>query len=190
MSSDGKCIIISAPSGAGKTSIVRYLLEQDLGLAFSVSATNRKPRVNEESGTDYHFLSTEEFEERIKNEAFVEWEEVYKGHYYGTLRSEVERIWADGKTVIFDVDVVGGLNLKKFFKEKALAVFVKAPDLTALETRLRSRRTESEEQLAIRLAKAGNEMKSAPEFDVILVNNELSEACHTAQELVTEFLKK
>jgi len=143
MSSDGKCIIISAPSGAGKTSIVRYLLEQDLGLAFSVSATNRKPRVNEESGTDYHFLSTQEFEERINRDEFVEWEEVYEGQYYGTLRSEVEQIWAEDKHVIFDVDVVGGLNLKRFFKEKALAVFVQAPDLTALEYRLKRRRTET-----------------------------------------------
>ena len=190
MSSDGKCIIISAPSGAGKTSIVRYLLEQDMGLAFSVSATNRKPRINEESGKEYYFLSTQECEERIKNGAVVEWEEVYEGQYYGTLKSEVERIWKDKKSVIFDLDVVGGLNLKKFFKEKALAIFVQAPDLTALEHRLRRRSTETEEQLAIRLKKATSEMKSAPEFDVILVNEELSEACHKAETLVNEFLKK
>jgi guanylate kinase len=188
MSFKGKCIIISAPSGAGKTSIVRYLLKHIPELSFSVSATNRKPRVNETNGVDYHFLSTVDFEARIKNKEFVEWEEVYEGQYYGTLQAEVERLWKTDHHVIFDVDVVGGLNLKEYFGENALSIFVQAPDVKALETRLRSRQTESEEQLAIRLAKAAKEMEFAKDFDEIVINDVFEIACEQAMNLVKKFL--
>lgn len=187
MSSEGKCIIVSAPSGAGKTSIVRHLLQQELGLQFSVSATSRSPRAAEIDGEDYHFLSTEEFQERIAQGDFVEWEEVYPGQYYGTLRSEVERVWQTGGHVIFDVDVVGGLNLKEHFGERALAIFIQAPDMQALEDRLRGRRSESEETMRIRLSKAEVEMARAPEFDVIVVNDDLLSACEETAALIREF---
>ncbi len=188
MSFKGKCIIISAPSGAGKTSIVRYLLKHNLDLSFSVSATNRNARVNETDGVDYHFLSTSDFEARIKNDEFVEWEEVYEGQYYGTLRAEVERLWKTGHHVIFDVDVIGGLNLKTHFGEDALAIFVQAPHVKALEERLRTRQTETEEQLAVRLAKAAKEMEYAKDFDEIVINDDFDTACRNAEGLVKKFL--
>jgi guanylate kinase len=184
----GKCIIFSAPSGAGKTTIVHHLLGADLGLAFSVSACSRDPRPNETDGKDYHFLGIEGFKQAIDNGDFVEWEEVYANNFYGTLRSELERIWNDGKTVIFDVDVVGGLNIKRIMGDNALAVFVQPPSFEALEERLRGRSTESEEKIRIRLAKAKHELTSASQFDVILVNDELERACAEAEEIVHQFL--
>lgn len=184
----GKCIIFSAPSGAGKTTIVHHLLGVDLGLAFSVSACSRDPRPNETDGKDYHFLGVEGFKQAIANGDFIEWEEVYANNFYGTLRSELERIWSAGKTVIFDVDVVGGLNIKRIVGDNALAVFVQPPSFEALEERLRGRSTESEEKIAIRLAKAKQELTSASQFDVILVNDELERACAEAEEIVHQFL--
>lgn len=188
--SKGKCIIFSAPSGAGKTTIVHHLLTRNLGLEFSVSACSREPRPNEIDGKDYHFLGVEGFKEEIKNDAFVEWEEVYSNNFYGTLKSEMERIWSQGKTVIFDVDVIGGLNLKKRFMEDALAIFVKPPSYEILEERLRARSTESEEKISQRMEKAAKELAFAKEFDIILINDSLEDAFEMAAKHVTEFLKK
>lgn len=188
--SKGKCIIFSAPSGAGKTTIVHHLLTRDLGLEFSVSACSREPRPNEIDGKDYHFLGVEGFKEEIKNGAFVEWEEVYSNNFYGTLKSEMERIWSQGKTVIFDVDVIGGLNLKKRFMEDALAIFVKPPSYEILEERLRARSTESEEKISQRMEKAAKELAFAKEFDIILINDSLEDAFEMAANHVTEFLNK
>ena len=185
----GKCVIFSAPSGAGKTTIVHHLLDEQLGLAFSVSACSRVPRPNETDGKDYYFLGLEGFRRLIQEDAFVEWEEVYTDNYYGTLRSEVERIWSEGKTVIFDVDVVGGLNIKRIFGERALAVFVQPPSYEELEKRLRHRSTETEEKINIRMAKAKKELDSAGEFDVVIVNDTLELACAEAKRLVSEFIQ-
>lgn len=188
MQNPGKCVIFSAPSGAGKTTIVHYLLNQELGLAFSVSACSRDPRVTEKDGRDYHFLGIDGFKKAIENGEFAEWEEVYANNFYGTLNAELDRIWKAGKTVIFDVDVVGGLNLKRIFGKQALAVFVQPPSFEALEKRLRGRSTESEEKIEMRLAKARQELAFASEFDVVLVNDDLETACGDAQELVQQFL--
>lgn len=185
-----KCIIFSAPSGAGKTTIVQYLLSQNLGLEFSVSACSRTPRENEINGKDYHFFPLEEFKAKIQRGEFIEWEEVYQNNFYGTLKSEIKRIWSAGKTVVFDVDVIGALNLKKIFKNQALAVFVKAPSIEILEERLRFRSTETEEKIQIRMNKARAEMKKAPEFDYILNNSELTQACEEAKSVVERFLQK
>ena len=185
----GKCVIFSAPSGAGKTTIVHHLLDKDLGLEFSVSACSREPRPNEVDGKDYHFLGVEKFKEKIKEGAFVEWEEVYSNNFYGTLYAEIERIWSEGKTVIFDVDVIGGLNLKRKFQEQALAIFVQPPSYIELERRLRSRSTETESKINQRMEKAKKELKFAPEFDNIIVNDELEAAIAEAEQLVREFLK-
>ena len=185
----GKCVIFSAPSGAGKTTIVHHLLDKDLGLEFSVSACSREPRPNEVDGKDYHFLGVDKFKEKIKEGAFVEWEEVYSNNFYGTLYAEIERIWNEGKTVIFDVDVIGGLNLKRKFQEQALAIFVQPPSYTELERRLRSRSTETESKINQRMEKAKKELKFAPEFDHIIVNDELEAAITEAEQLVREFLK-
>jgi guanylate kinase len=185
----GKCVIFSAPSGAGKTTIVHHLLDKDLGLEFSVSACSREPRPNEVDGKDYHFLGVDKFKEKIKEGAFVEWEEVYSNNFYGTLYAEIERIWNEGKTVIFDVDVIGGLNLKRKFQEQALAIFVQPPSYTELERRLRSRSTETESKINQRMEKAKKELKFAPEFDHIIVNDELEAAIAEAEQLVREFLK-
>jgi guanylate kinase len=184
----GKSLIFSAPSGAGKTTIVRHLLQLDLNLGFSVSACSRKPRENEVQGRDYYFMSVEEFKAGIARDEFVEWEEVYEGHYYGTLKSELDRIWKAGKHVVFDVDVVGGSNLKRIFGQDALAVFVKPLSMEVLEERLRDRSTESEEKIGKRLAKAAREMEYAGLFDVILVNDILEETLKQAEQLVREFL--
>lgn len=188
--SKGKCIIFSAPSGAGKTTIVHNLLKRDLGLEFSVSACSRDPRPNEVDGRDYHFFGPEKFRQLIKEDAFVEWEEVYTNNFYGTLKSEMDRIWSKGNTVIFDVDVIGGLNLKKKFMDDALAIFVKPPSYEELEKRLRGRSTETEEKINQRMQKATKELAFAPEFDIILVNDNLEDACEEAASRVREFLSK
>lgn len=185
----GKCILFSAPSGAGKTTIVRHLLDHNSMLAFSISACSRAPRGVEVDGKDYYFLGVDKFQQKIKEGAFLEWEEVYADNYYGTLKEEVERIWALGKTVVFDVDVVGALNIKKKLGDRALAIFVQAPSYEELERRLRSRSTESEEKIQMRMAKAKDELAKSVEFDVILENKELSVACQKAEELVAQFLK-
>jgi guanylate kinase len=185
----GKCVIFSAPSGAGKTTIVHHLLNANIGLAFSVSACSRDPRPNETDGKDYYFLGLEGFRKLIEEDAFIEWEEVYTDNYYGTLRSEIERIWSEGKTVIFDVDVVGGLNIKRIFGDQALAIFVQPPSYDELEKRLRLRSTESEQKINMRMEKAKKELSSASEFDVILINDDLEVACAEAKRVVTEFIQ-
>jgi guanylate kinase len=186
----GKCIIFSAPSGAGKTTIVRHLIHNTkLPLGFSVSATSRAPRSYEVDGVDYHFITVEQFRKLIQEDAFIEWEEVYENHFYGTLKSEIARHWSAGKAVVFDVDVVGGLNLKKIFGNKALALFIQAPSLEVLEERLRNRKTETEERIQFRIAKAKKEMEFAVEFDAIIINDDLNLAFLEAEELVGNFLK-
>jgi guanylate kinase len=186
---NGKAIIFSAPSGAGKTTLVHHLLGiEDLGLAFSVSATTRQKRGHEVDGKDYHFLSPESFLTKAKNGDFVEWEEVYQDQYYGTLKSEIERIWQEGRHVIFDVDVIGGLNLKKIFGERALAVFVKPPSIEVLRFRLRNRSTETPEKVAMRIEKAQSEMEYEPKFDVVIVNDILEDALIQAESKVRAFL--
>lgn len=183
---NGKAIILSAPSGSGKTTIVRCLMEAHPELSFSVSATTRAPRGNEQNGIDYHFLTTDEFRKRIGAGDFIEWEEVYQGMYYGTLRSAVENIWSQGRNVIFDVDVKGGVNLKKYFGDKALSVFVKAPSLESLRERLVARGTETPESLERRIQKAGAELAFEPQFDVTLVNDDRETACRKALEFYRE----
>lgn len=185
----GKAIIFSAPSGAGKTTIVHHLLNKDLNLEFSVSACSRPMRPNEKHGEDYYFLTVEEFKVRIIRNEFLEWEEVYKDNYYGTLKSEIDRIWAMGKYVIFDVDVVGGMNLKKYFGKNALSVFVKAPSIAHLEARLKQRETETPESIARRIGKAEKEMAYATQFDYVLLNDDLDKACHEAETVVSNFLQ-
>lgn len=184
----GKLIIFSAPSGSGKTTLVHHLLSKpELKLAFSVSATSRAKRPNETDGKDYYFLSADEFRKRIENGEFLEWEEVYENQFYGTLKSEIDRIHAEGKHVIFDVDVVGGLNIKKQFGDDALAVFVQPPSVEELERRLRHRSTESEESLAKRVAKAAKELSYSGQFDVVVINDDLEKAKQEAEKLVREF---
>ena len=169
---------------------LQYLLEQDLGLEFSISACNREKRENERDGVDYHFLSTEDFKKRIDNGEFIEWEEVYKGNYYGTLKTEIERIWNNGKNVIFDVDVEGGLSLTKYFGEKAMAIFIQPPSMEVLEERLRGRGTEDEEKIQKRLAKAEKELSYAKWFDTIIINRDLEISQHEAVRIVKSFLRK
>jgi len=187
----GKLFVFSAPSGSGKTTIVRHLLAQEkLGLEFSISATSRQPRGKESDGVDYYFINKEEFIQKVKKEEFVEWEEVYHDLFYGTLKTEVERIWASGKHVIFDIDVVGGLRIKKKFPEETLAVFVKPPDINELIRRLKKRGTESEDKIKMRVAKASVEMALAPQFDTIIKNYDLEVALKEAEVLVADFLKQ
>lgn len=186
----GKCVIFSAPSGAGKTTIVHYLLTHLRELEFSVSACSREPRHNEVDGKDYYFLGVEGFKKKITEGAFIEWEEVYADNYYGTLISELDRIWKNGHVVIFDVDVIGGLNLKRKLKDHALAVFVQPPSVEALEKRLRHRSTETEEKIQTRLAKAKLELSYVDQFDVKLLNDRLETACEEAKEIVKEFISK
>jgi guanylate kinase len=185
----GKLIVFSAPSGSGKTTIVRHLLAQaDLNLEFSISAATREARGEEVNGKDYYFMSLDQFKQHIKNEDFVEWEEVYRDNFYGTLKSEVERIWAKGKNVIFDIDVAGGLRIKSKFPEETLAVFVKPPSVDELKRRLKERSTESEEKINMRIAKAHVELATAPQFDVIIKNYDLEVALDEAYQLVKEFV--
>ena len=185
---NGKLVIFSAPSGAGKSTLVNYLLPQFPELRFSISATSRSPRGREVHGKDYYFLSSEEFKARVAQNELLEWEEVYAGTYYGTLRSEVERIWAQGKVVVFDIDVVGALNLKKQFGNRALALFVQAPSVEILKQRLRGRGTDSEEKIQQRVAKATIEMARAPEFDKVVVNEDLDTAKAEALAILKDFL--
>lgn len=185
-----KCIIICAPSGAGKTSITKNLLQQNLKLMFSVSACTREKRVGETEGKDYYFLSPETFKQKIATNEFIEWEEVYQDQFYGTLKSEIENIWQQGNHVIFDVDVEGGLSLKNYFKEKALTIFVKAPSIEVLENRLRNRGTETEDKIQKRLAKVSKEMSYMDKFDVVVVNDDLEKAQAETYQLVNKFLAK
>lgn len=188
---NGKLIVFSAPSGSGKTTIVRHLLAQaDLNLEFSISAATREARGEEVNGKDYYFMSLDQFKQHIKNEDFVEWEEVYRDNFYGTLKSEVERIWAKGKNVIFDIDVAGGLRIKSKFPEETLAVFVKPPSVDELKRRLKERSTESEEKINMRIAKAHVELATAPQFDVIIKNYDLEVALDEAYQLVKNFINE
>ncbi|MGB0836699.1 MAG: guanylate kinase [Flavobacteriaceae bacterium] len=187
----GKLIVFSAPSGSGKTTIVRHLLKQEaFNLAFSISATSRSPRGEEVDGKDYYFMDLSKFKKHIKADDFLEWEEVYRDNFYGTLKSEVERLWAEGKHVIFDIDVAGGLRIKKKFPEETLAVFVKPPSIDELKIRLKKRKTESEDKINMRIAKASVELATAPQFDHIIKNYDLQTALDEADQLVEEFLNK
>jgi len=187
----GKLIVFSAPSGSGKTTIVRHLLGiEKLNLEFSISATSREARGEEVDGKDYYFLSLKEFKNKIKTEEFLEWEEVYRDNFYGTLKSEVERIWAKGKHVIFDIDVVGGIDIKRIYPERTLSVFVKPPSIEELKIRLKKRSTESEDKINMRIAKASIELATAPQFDFIIENDNLDIALKEAEELAHNFLKK
>lgn len=186
---NGKLLIFSAPSGAGKTTIVKRLLEQHGDkIAFSISASTREARGTEQDGVDYYFISKEDFLHKVAKQEFIEFEEVYSGTFYGTLRAEVERIWNEGKHVIFDIDVVGGLRLKSKFPEEALAIFVNPPSLEVLKERLTGRGTDSEEKLKERFAKAEHELSFANKFDVVLQNNDLETACAEAEKLVLDFI--
>ncbi len=187
---EGKLIIISAPSGAGKTTLVRHLLQQEFDLGFSVSATSRQPRPGETDGKDYHFISENEFRQKIENDEFLEWEEVYRGIFYGTLKSEVARIRETGKNVIFDVDVVGGVNIKKYYGKDALAIFIEPPSLEELKSRLTKRSTETEEKIGVRIAKAEKELEFANRFDVVIVNEKLPDALADAENAVATFLSQ
>ncbi len=187
---NGKLIVFSAPSGSGKTTIVRHLLAQPaLDLAFSISATSRAPRGQEVDGSDYYFISLTEFKTHIKQGDFLEWEEVYRDNFYGTLKSEVERIWALKKHVIFDIDVAGGLRLKSKFPDKTLAVFVKPPSIDELKIRLKKRQTEDDDKIDMRIAKASVELATAPQFDVIIKNDVLETALQEAVNLVADYIK-
>ena len=187
----GKLFVFSAPSGSGKTTIVRHLLRQEkFGLAFSISATSREPRAFEKDGEDYYFISTREFKDKIKADEFLEWEEVYRDNFYGTLKSEIERIWAQKKHVIFDIDVVGGLRIKKKYPDITLSVFVKPPSVDELKIRLKKRSTESDAKINMRIAKASVEMATAPQFDKIIKNYDLPVALKEAEDLVSDFLSK
>lgn len=183
-----KLIILSAPSGAGKTTVARYLLAQDPGLEFSVSACSRPVRKEEVNGKDYYFLTPEEFRNRIDQHDFIEWEEVYPNHYYGTLQSEIDRIAGKGHAILFDVDVKGGINLKQLFQEQALSIFIMPPSVEVLKERLQQRSSDAPEHIRMRLKKAELEMQEASKFDHILVNDQLSETLEKAKVLVNKFL--
>ena len=187
---NGKLIVFSAPSGAGKTSIVKYLVEQDeLNLGFSISATSREKRGEEINGEDYYFLSTDEFKSHIKSDSFLEWEEVYRDNFYGTLKSEVERIWGLGKHVIFDIDVSGGLRIKRKYPEDTIAIFVKPPSIDELKIRLKKRKTETENKINMRISKASAEMATADLFDLVIENKILKSAQKKARNIVLDFIK-
>jgi len=185
----GKLIVISAPSGAGKTSIVHHLLKNMNELSFSVSACSREKRENETHGKDYYFLGVEGFQNKIKEDAFLEWEQVYENQYYGTLKSEIERIWSEGKTVIFDVDVVGGLNIKKQYPKECLSLFIMPPSLEVLAERLIGRGSESDQSLQKRLDKADEEIAQNQQFDMVILNDDLEIACEETMEVIMNFIK-
>jgi len=186
-----KVVIFSAPSGAGKTTVVKHLLAMpEFNLSFSISACSRKKRENEVDGKDYYFLSADEFRKKIENNDFLEWEEVYADHFYGSLKSEVDRLTANGRNVVFDVDVKGGLNIKKYYGKNALAVFVMPPSVEVLEKRLRDRSTDSDEAIRTRVDKAVYELSFSDKFDVVLVNDKLDETFAKAEKLIGDFLKK
>lgn len=185
---NGKMIIFSAPSGSGKSTIVNHLLKKNYNLEFSISATTRLPRGDEKNGVEYYFLSVDDFEQKIKNNEFVEYEQVYEGRYYGTLRSELERIWAKGNNVVFDVDIVGGVNLKKQFGDNAMAIFIKPPSVEELRKRLLSRGTDSVEEIDIRIAKAEKEMAQAGAFDKEVINDNLEDAKMKVEKILNAFL--
>jgi len=185
----GKLIVFSAPSGSGKTTIVKHLLsDTDLPLDFSISAASREPRVGEINGKDYYFLSADDFKSKVAANAFLEWEEVYKDNFYGTLKSEITRIWSEGKHVVFDIDVIGGLNIKKQFPKETLAIFVQPPSIEEMERRLRGRATETEEKIKMRVAKAEQEIGFSEKFDRILINDNLSIAKADAYNMVSKFI--
>ena len=190
MNNQGKCIIFSAPSGGGKTTIVHYLEGVFPELAFSISACSRLPRGTEKNGVDYHFFSAEEFRALVKQGSFIEWEEVYGGNFYGTLKSEVDRLWAEGKVILFDVDVDGAISLKQIFDDQALAVFIEPPSIAELERRLHKRMTDPEDQIKRRVAKAEREMSKAKHFDYVLLNDDLDRACEEIKEKVGQFIGK
>ncbi|WP_299108892.1 guanylate kinase [uncultured Tenacibaculum sp.] len=190
MKQNEKVVIFSAPSGAGKTTIVKHLLSVNNQLSFSISACSRAKRNIESNDKDYYFLSVEEFKSKIAANEFIEWEEVYEDNFYGTLKSEVQRIWKADKVIIFDVDVIGGINLKKYFGDKALSIFVKAPSIEELENRLRNRKTETEATLQTRLGKAKREMEYAKDFDVILVNDNPETSYKEAEQIIHSFLNQ
>ncbi|MCL2247485.1 MAG: guanylate kinase [Lentimicrobiaceae bacterium] len=185
----GKLIIFAAPSGAGKTSIVKFLLEQNIPLKFSISATTRPKRANEKEGVDYYYLPVEEFKKKIMNGDFLEWEEVYAGAYYGTLKSEVDKMLENGENVLFDVDVLGALNIKKIYEEQALALFIKPPSTEALIERLENRGTETAESLNRRIEKSTYELSFESNFDIIIVNDSLENAQNEAKQIVLNFIK-
>ena len=190
MNKEGKLIVFSAPSGSGKTTIVHHLLKQpELNLDFSISATSRPLRGKEIDGKDYYFISAKKFKNHIEKDHFIEWEEVYTDNYYGTLKEEIKRIWDLGKHVIFDIDVVGGLSIKKQFPAQTLAVFVQPPSIEEMERRLRNRKTDTEDKIKERVAKAEKELKYAKDFDVILVNDNLKDAKDKAYKLIEKFVK-
>lgn len=191
MTMNNKVIIFSAPSGAGKSTVVNHLLGIHPELEFSISATSRAPRGQEQHGVEYYFFSAEEFRRMISEDKFVEYEEVYEGSFYGTLKSEVERIWAKGNTIIFDIDVQGGVNLKRIFGEKAFSIFIQAPSIEILRDRLIKRGTDTEEAIERRIAKAASEMEfAAGKFDYTLINDDLQTALKEAEDIVSEFLNK
>jgi len=185
----GKLVIFSAPSGSGKTTIVRELLQRFPQFEFSISDTSRQPRGKEQHGIDYYFLSSDEFRQRVERDEFVEWEEVYAGTCYGTLKSEVERIWAKGNVIVFDVDVMGGINLKRLFGEDACSIFIMPPSIEELERRLRGRGTDPEEVIQKRIGKAEFELSKSPEFDYTVVNDVLADAVNEATDIINNFLK-
>ncbi|MBR2436270.1 MAG: guanylate kinase [Alistipes sp.] len=185
----GKLVIFSAPSGSGKTTIVRELLQRFPQFEFSISATSRQPRGKEQHGIDYYFLSSDEFRQRVERDEFVEWEEVYAGTCYGTLKSEVERIWSKGNVIVFDVDVMGGINLKRLFGDDACSIFIMPPSIEELERRLRGRGTDSEEVIQKRIGKAEFELSKSPEFDYTVVNDVLADAVNEATDIINNFLK-
>jgi len=184
-----KLIIITAPSGAGKSSITRYLLNKYPNLTFSVSAATRQPRHNEVHGEHYYFMRVEEFQQKIKDDAFIEWEMVYEGRYYGTLKSEVYRIWEEGKTPVLDIDVQGAIHVQQQYKGKVLSIFIEPPSLEELEKRLRTRATETPESIAIRLGKASYEISFRNQFNEIVVNDVLEKACEETEQAIKEFLE-
>lgn len=188
MEENRKVIIFSAPSGSGKSTIIGHLLKRVPGLEFSISATSRKPRKGEQDGKDYYFLTEEDFKQRVAEDKFVEWVEVYQGTCYGTLKSEIERIWDKGNTVIFDVDVLGGVSLKKIFGEKALSIFIQPPSIEVLEQRLRNRGTETEESLRKRIERAEMELQYSNQLDVVVVNDNLDTAINETETIVNNFL--